>query len=174
MRTVELVCDDDVDRVVRDTWHRLRAAGLPSLATNEHPTNRPHLTLAEADDVPDDAVRELLAEALPLGLALGAVGVFRTRRGAAVHAVVVPDPALVELHRRVHALLVEASCDPRAHLAPGSWAPHVSVALRVPDEQVGACLDVLGRGLQGTTGAWTAARSYTSDVRTVVDLWPRR
>ena len=170
VRTVELLPDDDVDAAVRESWEHLADAGLPSLALHEHETNRPHLTLAEADGLPVDEVRSLLDGSLPVRLSLGAVGIFRTRRGAAVHVVVVPAPALVDLHRRVHDLLVEREVDPRPHLAPGSWAPHVSLALRVPDDEVGRCLDVVGRGLQGVAGWWTSARSYTSDVRAVRPL----
>ena len=173
MRTVELVPDPATEALVLEAWRRLLAAGLPSLATNEHPTNRPHLTLAEADEVPEDDVRALLEDALPLDLALGATGVFRTRRGSAVHVVVVPDPGLVALHAAVVDVLSRSGTGPRPHLAPGSWAPHLSVALRVPDEQVGACVEVLGGSLQGVRGRWESARSYTSDERTVTPLTGR-
>jgi hypothetical protein len=50
VRTVEVVGDAALDAAVRDVWRRLHAAGLPSLATHPHPTNRPHVTLASADD----------------------------------------------------------------------------------------------------------------------------
>ena len=53
MRTVELVCDPDLDATVREAWRRLAAAGLPSLATHRSPTNRPHVTLGTAETLPD-------------------------------------------------------------------------------------------------------------------------
>jgi hypothetical protein len=55
VRTVELVCSPGLEAAVRGAWERLAAAGLPSLARNAHPTNRPHLTLASVDEFPPGA-----------------------------------------------------------------------------------------------------------------------
>ncbi|MEH0820071.1 2'-5' RNA ligase family protein, partial [Micromonospora sp. CPCC 205714] len=52
MRTVELLCSPPLEQAVRAAWDRLAAAGLPSLARNTHPSNRPHLTLAWARALP--------------------------------------------------------------------------------------------------------------------------
>lgn len=55
MRTVELLGDEELDRAVRAAWRRLDQAGFTSLARHRHPTNRPHLTLASAEQRPPAA-----------------------------------------------------------------------------------------------------------------------
>ena len=170
MRTVELLPDPGTDHAVRALWSRLRAVGVPGLADHPHPTNRPHLTLAEAADLPDEeGLRRELAAALPLPLHLGAIGVVHGRRGVGLHLVVAPHPSLVALHGRVHAHLDAGGADPAGHLAPGSFAPHVSLALRVPPDQLGAALEAL-REQRGVEGQWVAARSYDAVDRSVTGL----
>ena len=173
MRTVELLADEETEQRVRGWWDRLAAAGLPSLAAHEHPTNRPHLTLAEAREGFGAGVQErlgaVLADALPLDLRLGALGLFPTRRGLVLHRVVVPAPPLVALHAAVADLLADAGAAPAEHLLPGSWTPHVSLALRLPPADVGAAVALLA-DTAAPPGRLVAARSYTSGERTVVDL----
>ena len=58
-----------LEETVRGVWDRLAVAGLPSLARNAHPSNRPHLTLASVDEFPPGAeqrLADLCAAALPL------------------------------------------------------------------------------------------------------------
>ena len=173
-RTVELLPDEGTDAHLRASWARLAAAGLPSLGDHPHPTNRPHLTLAQARaGFPGDVearLRDLLHEALPLDLRLGALGFFPTRRGLVVHRVVVPSPSLVALHAAVAGLLDEAGAEPADHLLPGSWTPHVSLALRAPVSDAGAYVALLPGDAAPTTGSFVAARSYTSLERTVATL----
>ncbi|WP_243422237.1 hypothetical protein [Micromonospora globispora] len=69
MRTVELLCSPELEEAVRAAWERLAAAGLPSLARNTHPTNRPHLTLAAVDEFPpgaEERLADLCDAALPV------------------------------------------------------------------------------------------------------------
>ncbi|MEW2332379.1 hypothetical protein AB0880_31820 [Micromonospora chersina] len=78
MRTVELLCSPELDEAVRAAWDRLVAAGLPSLARNTHPTNRPHLTLASVDEFPAGAeqrLADLCDAALPLPARLDGAGI---------------------------------------------------------------------------------------------------
>ena len=73
---MELVCSPGLEVAVRAVWGRLAAAGLPSLARNIHPTNRPHLTLAAVDEFPpgvEHRLAELFDAALPVPVTLDRV-----------------------------------------------------------------------------------------------------
>jgi hypothetical protein len=143
VRTVELVLDPELDATVREVWRRLHDAGLKSLATHRHPSNRPHLTLTTADELPP-----LPDFDLPLPATLDGIVYFER----AVAWRVVPD-------ERLRALL--------AGFPP--IVPHVSLALRVP---VPADYEPLLRGLPPATGRFVAARSYDTVTRVVSPLSP--
>ena len=85
------------------------AAGLPSLARNTHPTNRPHLTLASVDEFPPGAeqrLADLCAAALPLPARLQRVEVLDG--SAPLVWLVRPVPELVALHGAVWDVLAGA------------------------------------------------------------------
>ena len=133
---------------VRDLWNRLHDAGLPSLATHRHPSNRPHLTVVTAP-----SIAGLALGALPVAAELGPV----RRLGRALVLLVTPTPELRDLHARVWSSL------PGAWPPPQEWVPHVSLALRFPTEAAVADVPL-------AHGRWVAARSYDTETRTVVDL----
>jgi hypothetical protein len=171
VRTVELLPDERLDAAIQGTWRRLALAGLPSLAGHRHPTNRPHLTVAEAEALPDAelaAVGRDVAAALPLEVSVVALGAF-VRRGLVLHLVVVPSPELVALHSRVWQRLVAAGAAPRERLAPGRWAPHVILASRLARADLSAAAALVADQLP-LQGAWVAARSYDDEVRDVIAL----
>ena len=164
MRTVELICDDALDGAVRAVWRRLAAAGLPSLANHPHPTNRPHLTLATADELPAGPVTAAM-ESLPVGVHLGGLIFFEGRAGMVawrVHA----GEALHRLHAEVWRALDGRERNP-LH-APQVWVPHVSLARRVKPDQREAVRALVEPVV--ADGRFVAARSYDSETRTVVDL----
>ncbi len=166
VRTVELVCDAALDAAVRDAWRRLDAAGLPSLATHTHPTNRPHLTLATADAFPfgaEDRIRAALA-ALPVAVRTDGVVFFEGRQAMAAWRLVADD-ALLRLHEAVWQALDGADRNPLHE--PGRWTPHLSLARRVAPGQRDHVARVAGALAGGTL---TAGRSYDSASRTVHDL----
>ncbi|WP_305785146.1 2'-5' RNA ligase family protein [Symbioplanes lichenis] len=154
MHSVELTLDDDVDRTVRGVWERLRAAGLKSLATHEHPTNRPHLTLATGAALTPQAVAAVAG--LPLPAVLDDVIFFG-------HAVAWRVAAGTELEA-MRAAVAEAMGNDQP------WVPHVSLALRVKDPTV---YEPVLRGLAPARGMFVAARSYDSETRTVSPCCPR-
>jgi 2'-5' RNA ligase len=166
VRTVELVCDAALDAAVRDAWRRLDAAGLPSLATHTHPTNRPHLTLAAADEFPSGAEERISAAlaALPVAVRTDGVVFFEGKQAMAAWRLVA-DPALVQLQEAVwHAL---DGTDRNPLHEPARWMPHLSLARRVRPEQR-AAVELVTRS--GAAGRLTAGRSYDSITRTVQGL----
>ncbi len=175
MRTVELTCDDRLDGRVREVWRRLDAAGVPSLAGHTHPTNRPHLTVASADDLPPGsrvAVDAALA-VLPLPVTLDGLLLFAGRAGVLAWRVV-PDDALLALHERVWRALAPVAGRNPLH-GPGRWTPHVSLARRITPARHAAALAALDDlaapdGRLTATGTFTAARSYDTATRTVTPL----
>jgi hypothetical protein len=159
MRTVELVVDPGLDDLVRAVWRRLHAAGLPSLATHTHPTNRPHLTLAAAQRLTPEVGAALAG--LPVPAELDRVVCFER---TVVWRVVLTD-ALRELHAEVWRALGDTARNP-LH-APGSWVPHVSLALRAKDV---ARYEAELRDLPAARGSFVRARTYDSQTRTVADF----
>jgi len=170
VRTVELLCSPELEETVRAAWHRLAEAGLPSLARNSHPTNRPHLTLASVDAFPPGAeqrLADLCAAALPLPVRVDRVAVLDG--SAPLVWLVRPAPQLVALHGAVWDVLAEAP-GPRPWHLPGRWIPHLSLALRFRDGDRRRARAVAG--LDRPAGEFVAARSYDGDTRTVSDLDP--
>jgi 2'-5' RNA ligase len=150
MRTVELLVNDELDSAVRTVWRRLAAAGMPSLADHPHPTNRPHVTLAAGDGLPDLA--PALA-ALPLSVTLHGLVLFEGRTAMLAWRVVA-DSNLRRLQERVWR---ELAGRPRNPLhAPDRWVPHVSLA-RHP---LPAVASRLLADLAPTTG-WSAPAATT-------------
>ncbi|GAA2447638.1 2'-5' RNA ligase family protein [Streptomyces macrosporus] len=177
MRTVELLPDDATDRAVRRAWRHLADAGLPSQAGHPHPTNRPHLTLATGEALPD-AVRarvvEVLEAALPVRIRLEGLVRFPGRVRVLAWAVR-PDPELLFLHGEVWRTLAGSPGVGRTNPlhAPGRWVPHVTLgrarraAWDLPDA------DLLPAPLRGPLpGLLVAARGYDSATRTTESLVP--
>ncbi|MEV4342888.1 2'-5' RNA ligase family protein [Actinoplanes sp. NPDC049596] len=154
MHTVELLLDSALEDRVRRLWSTLEEAGLPSLATHPHVTNRPHLTVVSAA-----ALEGLPDLGLPLEVELGAVGFL----GRAAVWEVRPTAALRELQAKVWAAL------PEAWPPPEEFVPHVSLALRVRADQHDAVLAALGN-VTHARGQFVAARSYDTATRTVTGL----
>ncbi|PWR04997.1 hypothetical protein DKT68_29485 [Micromonospora acroterricola] len=168
MRTVELICSAEVDAEVRAVWDRLAAAGLPSLARNTHPTNRPHLTLAAVDEFPPGAehrLADLFDAALPVPVTLDRIVVLDG--SAPLVWLVRPTPALTALHAAVWDVLADAPGH-RAWHAPGAWVPHLSVALRFRNADLRLARAVAGG--QRPTGAFVGARSYNGADRSTAPL----
>ncbi|MER7591643.1 2'-5' RNA ligase family protein [Micromonospora sp. NPDC127501] len=172
MRTVELVCSPGLEIAVRAVWDRLAAAGLPSLARNVHPTNRPHLTLAAVDEFPPGAehrLADLFDAALPVPVALDRVVVLDG--SAPLVWLVRPTPGLTALHAAVWDVLAEADGHRPWH-APDAWVPHLSLALRFRNADLRLARAVAGG--QRPTGAFDAARSYDGTDRSVTSLTRHR
>ncbi|MFC8230360.1 2'-5' RNA ligase family protein [Streptomyces sp. NPDC057287] len=178
MHSVELLPDEATDRAVRDVWRRLADLGLPSQATHQHPTNRPHLTLATADALPVEVhvqLRRTFA-GLPVPLRLDGLLRFSGRTQVLAWAVR-PDDVLLNLHRTVWRIVAEASPSGRLNplLDPVRWVPHITLGRGRPTAW-GALdagpLVVTADASASSRGRWTEARYYDSLTRTTGCLSP--
>jgi hypothetical protein len=134
--SVCLLIDDRADRTLRSLWHRLEAAGVPTLLTHTHGHHLPHLTFASLLDYDLEAVRAALATLpvqQPEDVVLDALGMFRRSRCwlglAPTEAVVRRQQATVAAVRAVGA---------RVHRSyePGAWVPHLTLAPRLHLDQL--------------------------------------
>jgi 2'-5' RNA ligase len=167
MRTVELLGDEELDQAVWAAWRRLDRAGFSSLAQHRHATNRPHLTLASAEQFPPAAATAIAGAlpVLPVSVRLGGLHFFGGRAGVLAWAVD-DDGALRELQAQVWSALDGAGRQPQYE--PGRWTPHMSLARRVPTGHAVLAAHAVGEVAVG--GALAGARSYDSATRTVIPL----
>lgn len=174
MHSLELLLDDVTDTAVRALWRRLLDADLPSQARHTGASNRPHVTLALADELPVDvvaAVRQAVGTALPLDLRLGGLLVFAGCRPV-VSRLVIASAALLELQASVVAALGEEAVDPHGQFAPGAWTPHVTLARRLVPGDLGAVLEVAGEEPADLIGRAVALRQWDMTAKVTSALVP--
>lgn len=148
VHSVELLFDRDADTAVRRIWDDLTDAGVRSQAAHTAPSNRPHVTLAVAesmDESVNDALRSLLRR-LPLTCTVGAPTLFG-RRDFTLVRLIVPSAELLSLHAEVQrTCLPHMPAGPLRHSEPGQWTPHVTLARRVPADQLKSALTLRSVG----------------------------
>ena len=145
VQSVELLLDPISEGRVRYQWQALHSAGLPSEYRAGDGSHRPHLTLLAVDTLPAEAEATLpeLMAGLDLTLQLGALMIFGPRRGRVVLVrQVTPSIGLLRLQDQVGEVCGTAV---DGHFEPGRWSPHVTLARRLPTDQIGRALEVLGR-----------------------------
>lgn len=138
LHTLELVPDDDGQDAVRRDWQRLRDAGLPSQLDHLSPTNRPHVSVVAAPNLPDEAIdvaRARLGSLLPMRARAAGLLLLGGDRVTIARAVDIED----DVTRRV--LAVRVQVPDRQHLG---WLPHVTLARRVERSLVQQAIEVLG------------------------------
>lgn len=167
VQSTELLLDDDTDRAVREQWALLADAGLPSQQNVASPTNRPHITLTVHDRIAPEAEAALTTRSGfdEFEIRLGAIVVFGGRR-ATLARLVVPSRELLALHRHVDEIVdaPDRGDDGRAHTDPDRWTPHVTLARRVPLEQLGTALTLLANS-EELVGTATTLRRWDGDAR---------
>jgi len=178
VQSVELLLDPETEQRIRDGWAALADAGLPSLATHGGDSNRPHITVAVAEEGLTPAVEALRAvfrgwHLAERGLAaeLGAPVLFGGHRHRWVLArLVVPSRPLLTVHSAVHrAIAADApDADVVEQTRPDGWTPHVTLARRIESERLGAALDALDPA--PLPCRITGARLWDGATRTVTDL----
>lgn len=178
VQSIELLFDGETESALRAAWDGLADAGLPSLATHVGESNRPHVTVAVAEEGLDPgvpAVRAVVAgwdlRAAGLAVTVGAPLLFGGHRHRWVLTrQIVPSRPLLTLHAAVHRALAEHA--PEAEVVdqtrPDGWTPHVSLARRVPVERLGEALDLLD--VESIEGRFRSARLWDSPSKTVTEL----
>ena len=167
---MELLLDPGLDAVVRGQWDLLAGSGLPSQARHTGPTNAPHVTLAVAEEMTDDAERALPAAvaALPLPVRLGGLAVFGAPRRRVLARLVVPSRDLLDLHAAVWAAV--GRCPGVSEFSrPGQWTPHVTLARGLDDAGVAAALTALAT-VAAAEGTATTARRWDPYARRAWDI----
>ena len=172
--SIELLLDLGTDAAVRRMWTALVDGGLPSQGNHRSSSNRPHVTLVAAGRISpgvDDLARGL-ADRFPLTVDIGATVVFRGGRST-VARLVVAGAGLLALHRDLHDIAVPfvdgAIFD---HCTPGHWTPHVTVARRVSDDQLGRVIAVADSAAPGDlpTASIIGLRRWDGEAREEVGL----
>lgn len=137
---LELGLDDAASAGVVAVMERLEAAGIRSLRSLA-PHVHPHVSLSVAAAAPAEVASACggLPAALP-ALRLDALGAFVAPARVAYLAVTPTEP-LLALHRTVHERLDAAGIRVRDLYRPGTWVPHVTVAMHVED--LGAAMAIL-------------------------------
>jgi 2'-5' RNA ligase len=162
VQSVELLLDEAAEQAVLAQWGLLREADLASQARHRSPSNRPHLTLAAVpslDAAAEERLAALLGEALPLPAYVGPLGVFGRGPVVLVRLVV----AGREL-RDLQAAVADVAGVPADSLgAPARWVPHVTLAHRMPLEQLSRAVSLLPRE-EGPV-LLPAARRWDSEAR---------
>jgi 2'-5' RNA ligase len=173
-QSVELLLDDLSEATVLEQWRLLDAAGLPSQAQHRGPTNRPHVTLAVVPSVAAEAELALArccSEALPLEVRLGGLAAFGRDPVVLVRLVVVTRE-LLDLHARVAGAV---ALPDDTLLSPGRWTPHVTLARRMPLQQLPDALHALDRAVEARSGTQVrleAARRWDGVARRTWSLHP--
>jgi 2'-5' RNA ligase len=100
--------------------------------------------LYAADAIPEAAeavLPEIVAD-IELTVRIGAVMIFGPRNGRCILVrQVLASVELLELQRRV---ALACGADPAGQFGRGHWSPHVTLARRVPSDQLGKAVSVLG------------------------------
>lgn len=133
--SLDLVPDERGLHAVQAVWTRLADAGLPSQAGHRSPTNKVHLTLAEAPSVVEPArAGASVGAMLPLTLPVTGLVVLGSARCAVALLVSAPPELLAAVAELRTAL---------GHADP-PWVPHVTLARQVPRAQAGRVVDAVG------------------------------
>lgn len=168
LHSLELLPDDEGQESVRAQWQALADAGLPSQLDHRGTTNAPHVSVVEADALPDaalDVARARLGGLLPVTALVGGVLLLGEGRVTLARPVQLADDVV----RRV--LAVRVQVPERRHLG---WVPHLTLARRLERADVPRALEVLA-GLDAERHAslelrLTSLRRWDPDAGEVHDL----
>lgn len=163
-----LLFDPPGERVVRQLWGRLEAAGVRTLLTHTHRRHRPHLSLVVARiwDLPAVlAALEALPEGKPFLLPMPGMLAF-TRGRAALAAGVSAD--LASRQQAVAEAITACGAELHHHYQPGRWVPHVALATGGTASQLPLISNVINDALPLSIAVESAALIDSSTGR----IWP--
>ncbi|GAA5018060.1 2'-5' RNA ligase family protein [Terrabacter aeriphilus] len=163
-----LLLDLTSDRLVRELWAQLEAAGIPTLLSHTHSRHVPHLSYAVLLAWKESAVRAAVAglpDGGPVEIAVQGSVVFPRRRVALAGAT---SPDLAARHERVVEAVRATGATLHRHYEPGHWTPHVSLSTGVAGAALATVVDAASDRLPLTLRFDRAALIDTSDGST----WP--
>lgn len=165
-QSVELILDRDSEAAVVAQWQVLSDAGLASsVRSTPSPDHRPHITLYAAEAIPVQADERLptICSGLDLRLRIGGLLVFGPRRERCVLArQVVASAELLDLQAAIADACGAMASD---HFAPGGWTPHVTLAPRMPTDQLSAAASALESSLTDLEVVVRGCRRWDGDRR---------
>ncbi|MGB3697547.1 MAG: 2'-5' RNA ligase family protein [Gordonia sp. (in: high G+C Gram-positive bacteria)] len=164
--SIEILLDSDTDAAIREQWHTLEAADLPSAGRVRSGTNRPHCTLLAGTSIAGaaDPALGVLAQRLPFALTLGGALVFPAGRRFTLVRAVIPSAELLSVHATALRLAGPQVTDLAAHCGVGDWTPHVTLARRLTAEQLVTALQILA--WPTIAGRATSLRRWDGDAKT--------
>lgn len=165
--SIELIFDDATNQRITQEWKALADAGLPSQGNIRTTSNRPHVTLVAADSLDPDVDRDLatMDGALGMEVDIGALLLFRGKRATAAH-LVVPSAELLALHRCVFTFARPyIGGHLLTHIEPGAWTPHITLARRLADDQIGLVMTSLRSSPESFSARVSGLRRWDGDTR---------
>jgi 2'-5' RNA ligase len=139
VQSVELLLDGRTDALLREQWRLIADTGVRSQASVTAESNRPHITVAVAQEIWPRIDRRLAKlDFAPVPIRIGGVLLFGRRQAILVRAVVPSEP-LLRLHRAVSEIVADCPGIP-SHTKPGEWTPHITLARRIPRDRLGAAV----------------------------------
>lgn len=145
--------DEETEAAVRGLWQQQEDAGLLSFPPGSG--FAPHMTLFLAEDGDMDGLRSGLgrfAQSLPpIQVSFLALGVFPAEFGV-VYLAPVTNRELLDAHTAAWDAAAPHLTNPFAYYHPGMWVPHVTLAFRLPPEQLGPAAALLASSSWPKTG----------------------
>jgi 2'-5' RNA ligase len=144
------------------------------MATHTHRRHQPHASLVVAEMLEVEPTLEAVGAvpARPIRLSVSSVGVFP---GGVLFLACDPNRELLEEQQRVHKAVISTAIGPWPYFDPGSWTPHITMAMGLTNQQLAEALPVVldhlpieGRldegGVEdGTTGEKWPSRQSRAD-----------
>lgn len=165
--SVELLLDAASEAAIRDDWTRLTDVGLSSAGAHTGASNRPHLSLVVRSAIGDPSRLRGLVGGVPLPLTISGLVLFPHGNRTVLARGVVPDAALLDLHRRVAESTGDWG-DPLPHSTPGGWTPHITLARRLRIVDLPTALNAVSTHPAGVSAV--AIRVWDAASRTITDL----
>jgi 2'-5' RNA ligase len=138
---IEMSFDPATDAVVRGAFAEMKRRALGYDLT----PSRPHVTLAVASDTIDEPtlaaeLRAFAAKRAPVPVRLAYVSTFP---GGVVYLAPFVTPALLELHRALHARVPDLPPAAISHdYRPGAWTPHCTLAHDLRSDEIDTAVRV--------------------------------
>jgi hypothetical protein len=134
--------DSTTSRVIRDLWDAIAVEGVPSMATHTHRLHQPHVSLIVAEQLPVNAVVEVVGPVPPepIKLLIEAAGVFP---GGFLFLACVASQQLLNEQRRVHRAVQPFAIDPWPYFGQGTWTPHITIGWALTPQELSQALPIV-------------------------------